>query len=226
MKLPPNSLHLARLAKRPAHRVDHAVERLRDLPDLLHAELPALRVQALQVEVVDRGAGQVAQRALGEHGRLRDHVGARLEVRQRLAVAAAALVAGAHAPDDPVLDQQLVGGGLGQHVDARLLGLLGEEAAELRDRGDVVAVVAEVRRHRLQRQRPLLGQQVDGVLGRPPGRPATPTGRGRGTAPASPRGACSRRRAGARPRPCPSRSRPPGPRRASRSARARPRAAA
>jgi hypothetical protein len=36
-------------------------------------------------------------------------------------------------PDDPVLDEQLVGGGLGQDVDARLLGLVGEEAAELGD---------------------------------------------------------------------------------------------
>ena len=34
---------LRALAKRPAHRVDHAVERLGDLPDLLDAQLPALR---------------------------------------------------------------------------------------------------------------------------------------------------------------------------------------
>ena len=118
-------------------------------------ELPALRVAAVQVEVVIGGVGEVAERALGEHGRLGDHVGARLEVGQLLAVLAAALVAGAHALDDAVLDQQLGRGGLGEDVDAGLLGLLGQEAAELRDRGDVVAVVAEVRRHRLQRQRPL-----------------------------------------------------------------------
>ena len=119
---------------------------------------------AAEVEVVHRGEGQVAERALGEHRRLRDHVGAGLEVRERLAVPAAALVAGAHAAHDPVLDQQLGRGGLGQDVDARLLGLLGEEAAELRDRDHVVAVVAEVRRHRLERQRLLRGEQVDGVL--------------------------------------------------------------
>ena len=100
---------------------------------------------------------------------------------------------------DPVLDQQLRRGGLGEDVDARLLGLLGEEAAQLRDRGDVVAVVAEVGRHRLQRERRLRGEEVDARPWSPPGRPANRTGRGRGTAPASPRGACWRRRAGARP---------------------------
>ena len=156
---------LRALAKRPAHRVDHLVERLLDLPDLLHAELPAHRQRALEVEVVDRRLGQVAERALGEHGRLRDHVRAGLEVAERLAVLAAAAVARAHAANDPVGDQQLVGDRLGEDVGALLLRLLGEEARQLRDRDHVVAVVAEVRRHRLQRQRRPLGQQVDRVLG-------------------------------------------------------------
>ena len=92
---------------------------------------------------------------------------------ERLAVPAAALVAGAHAPDDAVLDQQLVGGGLGQDVDAGLLGLVGEEAPELRNRRHVVAVVAEVGRHRLERQRLLRSEQVDGVLLDLPEAPAT-----------------------------------------------------
>ena len=153
------------LAQRPAHRVDHAVERLGDLPDLLHADLPAPRVGAVQVEVVERGIGEVAEGPLGEHGRLGDQVGARLEVAELLAALAAPLVARANAADDAVLDQQLVGGGLAEDVDAGLLGLLAEEAAQLGDRGDVVAVVAEVRRHRLQRQGRALRQQVDGVLG-------------------------------------------------------------
>ena len=156
---------LGALAQRPAHRVDDPVQRLLDLPDLLDADLPALRVRAAQVEVVERGAGQMAERALGEHGGLGDHVGPGLEVGELLAVLAAALVAGADAADDAVLDQQLVRGGLAEDVDAGLLGLLGEEAAELRDRGHVVAVVPEVGRHRLQRQRHLLGEEVDRVLG-------------------------------------------------------------
>jgi len=75
------------------------------------------------------------------------------------------VVTGAHALDDVVLDQQLVGGGLGEDVGAHLLGLLGQESVELGNGGDVVAVVLEVGRHRLERKRLLLGQQVDGVLG-------------------------------------------------------------
>ena len=79
-------------------------------------------------------------------------VGAGLEVGELFALLAAAAVAGAHALDDPVLDQQLGRGGLAEDVDAGFFGFLGEEAAEFRDRGDVVAVVPEVRRHRLQRE--------------------------------------------------------------------------
>src|SRR5205807_10198770 len=52
-------------AKRPAHGVDHPVERLGDLPDLLHAELPLRRIFARQAEVADRRAGQMATGALG-----------------------------------------------------------------------------------------------------------------------------------------------------------------
>ena len=156
---------LGREPQRPAHRVDHAVERLLDLPDLLDAELPLLRVLGAEVEVADRRAGQVALGALAEHGGLGDQVRAGLEVRQLLAVAAAALVARADADHAPVLDEQLGRRGLAEDVHARLLGLLGEPAAELRDRGDVVAVVAERRRRRLQRDRALaVGQQVDRVL--------------------------------------------------------------
>ena len=76
------------------------------------------------------------------------------------AAANAAAVAGAHPLDDPVLDQQLRRGGLGEDVDASLLGFLGEKARQLGDRGDVVAVVAEVGRHRLQRQGRLLRFRV------------------------------------------------------------------
>ena len=126
---------------------------------------------------------------------------------------------------DPVVDQQLVGDRLGEDVGALLLRLLGEEARQLRDRDHVVAVVAEVRRHRLQRQRRALGQQVDRVLGhllvgeRPVG--GSRSGNSSRIADGfmlAPLRACARRR------PCPSRSPPPAPRRASRSAPARRRA--
>src|SRR5947207_2673499 len=71
---------LRRGAKRPAHRVDDAVERLRDAPDLLHAKGPDLRALAPEREAVDRDARQMALCALGEDGHAREDVGARLEI--------------------------------------------------------------------------------------------------------------------------------------------------
>ncbi len=165
MKLPPASLYLRAPAQRPAERVDHPVERLRDLPDLLHPELPDLRVGALaQVEVVHRGVGEVADRALGQHRRLGDDVGAGLEVAELFALFATAAVAGTDALDDPVLDQQLGRRGLGEDVDAGLFGFLGEEAAQFGDRERVGALFAEVGRRRLQREGFALGEEVGRVL--------------------------------------------------------------
>ena len=113
--------------------MDQAVERLRDLPDLLDAELPGLRLLALaEVELADGGAGEVAPAALGEHGGLRLDVGARLEVAERLAVLAAALVARADADDLAVVHDQLRGRGLGEDVRPALLGLLLLVAARAR----------------------------------------------------------------------------------------------
>ena len=169
----------------------------------------------------------MADRALGEHGRLGDDVGAGLEVAELFAVLAAAAVAGAHALDDPVLDQQLGRGGLGEDVDAGLFGFLGEEAAQFRDRdacscrlcgsSAAAASAGTLSSRSGGRSRPWS----------PPGR-RRPLGRvevGEQPRP-SPRGRCWRRRAGGRRRLCPSRSPRPGLRRASRSAPARPRAAA
>ena len=110
--------------------MDHAVEGLLHLPDLLDAKFPALRVRSAEVEVVE-AAPVRCRRPLGEHGRLGDQVRAGLEVRELLPVLAPALVAGAHAAHDPVLDQQLVGGGLAEDVDARLLRLLARNRPSL-----------------------------------------------------------------------------------------------
>src|SRR5437764_548069 len=58
-------------AKRPAHRVHDRAERPRDAPDFFHAQLPHLRLLAAKAEVVERNAGEMTLRALGEHGHLR-----------------------------------------------------------------------------------------------------------------------------------------------------------
>jgi hypothetical protein len=85
--------------------VDDAVERLRDLPDLLYADLPALRVLAVEVEVVHGRKRQMTEGALRDHRRPRQDVGPGLEVGELFAVAPTALVAGADAANDPVFDQ-------------------------------------------------------------------------------------------------------------------------
>src|SRR5581483_5447764 len=150
-------------AERPAHRVDHAVERLCDLPDLLDAEGPHLRVLALQCEALDRRAGEVTLGALGEHGDARDDVRSRLEVRELLTVPAAPLVAGANAADDAIGDEQPLGGRLRQDRRSPLLRPLAEPAAEPRERDDVIAGVPH-RRRRRDPERALRGQEVDALV--------------------------------------------------------------
>jgi len=173
MNEPPNSRYLAANLERPAHRVDHPVQRLLDLPELLDAELPLLRIVGAELEVADGGPRQVTLRPLREDGGLGDHVGAGLEVGQLLALATAALVARAHADHPAVLDQQLGRGGLAEDVDAGLLRPLGQPTSQLRDRCDVVAVVAEGWRRGLQRDgRPAVRQEVDRIpVHRSVGRP-------------------------------------------------------
>ena len=62
-----------------------------------------------------------------------------LEARQLLALAAATLVAGAHADGGAVLDEQPRRRRLGEHHRAEPLGPLRERAPELRQRDDDVA---------------------------------------------------------------------------------------
>ena len=136
-------------AQRPAHRVDHVVERLlRRCQTSFTPSAQTCGFSPCEPEAVERDAGQVALRALGENGDSGEHVGAGLEVRELLAAPAAALVAGLHPADAPVGDEQLRRRRLGQDRRARLLGLLGEPAPELRERRDVVAAVAHRRRRR------------------------------------------------------------------------------
>ena len=115
----------------PAHRVDHAVERSRDLPDFLHPERPDLRVLTVQAGAVERDAGQMSLGPLRQNGDARDDVGPWLEVRELLALAPASLVSGAHASHARALDEQLHRRGLGEDHRAAFLGPLGQPASEL-----------------------------------------------------------------------------------------------
>ena len=150
------------LAKRPAQRVDDAVERPRHLPDLLHAERPHLRTLARQSEPLDRRAGQVALRSFAENGDTSDDVRARLEVGERLAVTRTPPVAGAHAAHAPMLDEKLRRRRLGQDRRSDLLGLLAEPSPELGHRRDVVVVVLH-RRRRRHAHRLVARQVIDGL---------------------------------------------------------------
>src|SRR4029077_7392259 len=109
-----------------------AIERLLHLPDFLHAERPDLRVLARETEPVERDAGEMALRSLGEHRDLRDQIRTRLEVSERLAVATAALVTSPNSACPAVRDEQLLRSCLRQQHRARLLGLVGQPAAEPR----------------------------------------------------------------------------------------------
>ena len=202
------------LAERPAHRVDDLVERPRDLPDLLHPERPDLGVLPLEAEVVDRRRREVPCGALGENGHLCRHVDPGLEVRERLAVLAAPLVTRPHADHAAVVEKELLPGRLGEDHRAAGFGLLGEEASELGDRDDPVAVVHH-RRRRRDPERRALREQVDrlpvhGAVGRhlldrdPPGEEPADRARVHHRA----------RRGGASPAACPSRAPRPARRRA------------
>ena len=118
--------------QRPPHGVDHAIERAFDLPDFFHAERPDLRVLTGETEAVERDARQVSLRAFGEDRDLRDQIRARLEVAERLTVAAAAPVAAPDAARPAVRDEELLRRRLRQQHRARFLRLLGEPPAESR----------------------------------------------------------------------------------------------
>ena len=91
-----------------------------------------------------------------------------LERRQLLALPAAPLVAGADAAHGAALDEQALRVGLRQQHHAELLGALGHEAREPREREHVVALVVHGRRDDRQARRARARHEVDGlVLDRP-----------------------------------------------------------
>ena len=138
-----------RRAKRPAHRVDHLAQRPRNLPDLLDAERPRLRARPGEAEAVERGERQMPLRPLGEDRHLRADVGARLEPRRAPRPRGRAPCRRSERRRRGRPRRAATGAdGLRQDRGADLLGDLGEEAPELRDRDDDVAVVPHRRRDR------------------------------------------------------------------------------
>ena len=132
---------LPTVPERPSHRVHDVAQRLRDLPHLLDAERPHLRVLAPQVEMVERRAGEMPLCALGQDRHARRYVRARLEVPELLAAAPPAAIAGAHAHHPATVHEEPVGRCLREDGHAERLGLVAEPAAELGQRSDMVTVI-------------------------------------------------------------------------------------
>ena len=136
--------------QRPAERVDDPVERLRDLPDLLDADLIGLGEPRADPEVVERDAAQVALGTLGEHGGLREDLRRRRCAGRGLAGPVEAHRRGLDAADGPraLLGQQPQRRRLGLDEHAQLLGLLAHPSRQARQGEDPVALVVERRRRR------------------------------------------------------------------------------
>jgi hypothetical protein len=102
----------------------------------------------VQAELVDRRCGQVALRALGQHGQPGRDVVPGLEGRQRLALAPTPAIAGPDSEDAAVLDEEPGRRRLREDDRPGSLGLLRQEPPQLGDRDDQVAVIPHRRRRR------------------------------------------------------------------------------
>ena len=195
------------------------------LPDLLHPQLPALRLKALELEVVDRGAGQVPLGPLGQHGGLGDHVGAGLEVarapRRRGRVPCRPSARPGRSGRRPGAGRRR-SRSAGRRPPPRPSRPGTAPASRSRSRSCRGCGSSAGSASRAPRAS---GQQVDRVLGHlPVDRPVGGIEIGE-QLPHRRRAHVRAGERGAPRRPCPSRSPPPAPRRASPSAPARPRAA-
>ena len=95
--------------QRPAHRVDHPLQRPLHAPDLLDGDLAPLRDRALQTESAGSRLPEVTLGTLGEDRRARHDVAAGLKVGKLLPLTPASLIARADAYRDLVVDEQLDG---------------------------------------------------------------------------------------------------------------------
>ena len=156
---------------RPAGGVQHqtrAVLGRIEPPEFLQADAVGLRVRALaEREAFHERLGQRSPAALGEQGVLGVQLHARLVAVLSRAVLGHPHVAGRHAADAAgIVIKHFGGGEAGVDLRAQALGLLGQPAADVAERDDVVAVVLELLRHQRDRhpERPLGGQKQELLL--------------------------------------------------------------
>ena len=149
MNEPPNSRYCAALAQRPAHRVDDPPSGFGTCQTSFTPSAQICGFSPVEAEAVDRGARQVALRALGEHG----HPARRCRSPARSSPSGSPSRPRPLSPvrtptTRPCSTSSLSPPSPGRTIAPPRLGLLGEEAAELRERDDPVAVVAHRRRRR------------------------------------------------------------------------------
>ncbi len=117
------------------------------------------------MEAFEQLLGEVAAAALGENGVGRAQLHSGRVVGAMLAGFCDAHVAGGDAGDAAVFVEHLGGGETGIDLDPQRLGLLAEPAADIAERGDVVALVVHGRRRR-QADRAVAGEVHETVVGR------------------------------------------------------------
>ena len=143
----------------------------RNFPKLFDAEAVGLGVvRVFEIEALDELFGAVAPCALREDGDFGAEVVAGLEVGLGLTLLVDSLVVGANSGDVVFLpvslvEEQFGGGESGEEGDSGLLDLGGEPLHEFVDGDDVVAVVAQRRRHDGEFVLARPGEEIDGLLG-------------------------------------------------------------
>src|SRR6266853_4570567 len=147
------------IAQRPAHRVDHAIERLLGLPNLLHTERVNLRVLDRNALPFEKRLRQQAAGAFRQGGPPGDPIVRRHVARARFAIAVEPRRLRAHPHHAVALGQELRCGETGEYVDTEFLSLGAEPADQLAQRRDEESAVVH-RRWRRKTDLPTGGHEV------------------------------------------------------------------
>src|SRR5687768_11759683 len=149
---------------RPAQGVNHRVERLLRLPDLLHAEREDLRVRRRDFLPLEIRLRQRSPRSLGENRYLRRDVGGWSVAAARLARTGQPGWCGSYTTHTGTFSHQGCRRESGEYVHPRGFGFLTEPAHYLAQRRDVVTVILHRRRSR-DPERMLSRQQINPLSG-------------------------------------------------------------
>ncbi len=160
----PELLLIERIAKRVHHRAGRQPPG-GHVPELLDADGKQLRLTACaDIRPPHELLRQIATDAVGQNRHLGAYVNTGLEIGARAAMTADAAVSGAHAGDARSLHEELGRGEAREHVDAFRLHQPRQPFAELLQRNDEVAVIAQGWRRERKRDPAGLREEVDAVF--------------------------------------------------------------